>query len=134
MPPEDNQDQQDRKRDASNEKPQSDGGSSSSATEWDGKRLAADKVPADWGDGRPNGKGVGWRWQNPNYKGDGVRVDRGNPDSSYPSQREDHVIVNSRGNVIGLDGQPIDGSIDEDAVNAHIPLQDWLKWSSWNKP
>ncbi|MGA8173060.1 MAG: hypothetical protein WB816_19830, partial [Methylocystis sp.] len=62
IPPEDNHDREEQEKGASTEKPENDGAKSPSATEWDGKRLAVEKVPADWGDGRPNGKGVGWRW------------------------------------------------------------------------
>jgi len=146
MPPEDNRDGEGQQKDASAQGSQSDGDKSHPATEWDGKRLAAEKVPAEWGDGQPNNKfrpdgdgnpklqKEGWRWENPNYQGDGVRVDKGNPESSYPSQREDHVIVRSGGNVLGADGKPIKGGIRDDAENAHIPLKDWLKWGDWNNP
>jgi hypothetical protein len=33
-----------------------------------------------------------------------------------------HVIVRSNGVVLGRDGEPIDGSIQNDPENAHIPL------------
>lgn len=127
IPPEDDHDREKQRNDASAEKPQSDGEKSSSASEWDGKRLTAEKIPAEWGEGRPNNEGVGWRWENPDYQGDGVRVDKGNPDSSYPAQREDHVIVRWGGN-------PLKVRIKSDPINAHIPLKDWLKWKNWNKP
>ena len=65
---------------------------------------------------------------------DGVRIDKGDPASALPSQRVDHVIVRSDGVVLGRDGKPIRGSIEEDAVNAHIPLEAYRTWRSWNEP
>lgn len=50
------------------------------------------------------------------------------------SQQEDHVIVRDNGKVIGRDGQPIRGAIEDDPVNAHIPLKEWKQWKSWNHP
>ncbi len=40
------------------------------------------------------------------------------------------AIVNSNGQVIGRDGEPIDGSIKDNATQAHIPLSEWGKWDS----
>jgi hypothetical protein len=135
MPPEDNHDPKERKNDATAEKPQNGVEKSPSTSEWDGKRLAAAKVPAEWGEGQPNSKGEGWRWANPaNKKGDGVRVDKGDPNSDFPSQQQDHVIVRSGGKVLGADGTPIEVKIKNDPDNAHIPLKDWLQWREWNKP
>ena len=74
------------------------------------------------------------------YKADGgmpigrVRIDQGVPHSPSPSQQVDHVIVRRDGVVVGRDGNPISGSIKSDPVNAHIPLSDWLGWSSWDRP
>ena len=48
-------------------------------------------------------------------------------------QQVDHVIVRSKGKVLGRDGNPINGSIMDDPVNAHIPLSEWLQWKEWNK-
>jgi len=93
-----------------------------------------DKIPAEWGDGDDNRKGKGTRWQDPNNKGSGVRVDKGDPNNSQPSQQVDHVIVRDKGVVIGRDGNPINGSIKQDPTNAHIPLSEYVNWSSWNKP
>ncbi|MFC0027954.1 RHS repeat-associated core domain-containing protein [Micromonospora chaiyaphumensis] len=92
------------------------------------------KLPASWGNGKPNKKGVGTRWQDPKNQGNGVRIDQGNPNSPSPSQQVDHVVVRSNGKVIGRDGKPITGAINEDPTNAHIPLSEWQKWSSWNHP
>ena len=101
---------------------------------WPGLEAARKKVPTEWGEGRVSNKGDGWRWENPDYEGDGVRVDKGRPDSSLPSQREDHVVIRSGGKVLGADGDPIQTKIKADPENAHIPLEDWLRWREWNKP
>ncbi|NJP94870.1 hypothetical protein HCN51_36475 [Nonomuraea sp. FMUSA5-5] len=93
-----------------------------------------DHIPSEWGSGKPNKKGVGTRWQDPENQGNGVRVDRGNPDNPQPSQQVDHVVVRYNGRVIGRDGNPITGSIKDDFENAHIPFSEWSKWSTWYKP
>jgi hypothetical protein len=97
-------------------------------------KNARDKVPASWGEGKANKKGVGRRWQDPKNQGNGVRVDQGNPNHELPSQRVDHVIVRKDGKVVGRNGEPIEGSIKDDPTNAHIPMKDWEQWSSWDKP
>ncbi|UAL30922.1 hypothetical protein K8W59_05345 [Nocardioides rotundus] len=101
-----------------------------------GQRVvdARNKLPSSWGPGLPNSKKVGTRWFDPAApKANGVRIDQGSPGSLYPSQQVDHVIVRSGGNVLGPDGLPITGSIKQNP-QAHIPLDDWLSWSSWNAP
>lgn len=47
-------------------------------------------------------------------------------------QRVDHVIVRNNGQVIGRNGSPIQGSIRDNAVQAHIPLSEYRGWSTWN--
>jgi RHS repeat-associated protein len=101
---------------------------------WEVPQEAKDKIPSEWGEGQPNRKGEGHRWQDPEDKGSGVRIDKGDPENSQPSQQVDHVVVRDKGRVIGNDGQPINGSIKQNPSQAHIPLSDWLNWSSWNKP
>lgn len=91
------------------------------------------KFPSGWGN-KANKKGVGTRWQDPNNPGNGVRIDQGNPNHSLPSQQVDHVIVRRDGQVIGRDGNPIQGSIKENAEQAHIPLSEYENWKSWNSP
>lgn len=86
------------------------------------------------GEGRSNKKGEGARWEDPKDKGNGVRIDRGNPNVSQPTQQEDHVIVRHNGRVIGRDGKPIEGSIADNAEKAHIPLNEYRKWKKWNSP
>ena len=94
---------------------------------------ARTKVPKEWGAGEPNQKGDGWRWSDPaSPKDSGVRIDKGDPYSSQPSQREDHVVVRRGGRIIGRDGNPLpgDGSLKENPELGHIPLSEWLKWPS----
>lgn len=97
---------------------------------------AVDKVPDEWGPGRPNRKKEGERWLDPdNPQGNGVRIDKGDPSSPNPSQRVDHVVVRTDGKVLGPDGQPIPpGEPIQQHPEAHIPLSEWLKWRSWNQP
>jgi hypothetical protein len=60
-----------------------------------------------------------------------TRIDRGNPNAKFPSQRIDHVIVRKDGKVIGRDGRPINGSIRANPNDAHIPLIEWANWETW---
>jgi RHS repeat-associated protein len=99
-----------------------------------GLRKGTAKVPPSWGIGVPNAKKVGRRWEDPINQGNGVRIDKSGPGSPFLSQQVDHVIVRSGGVVIGRDGRGIIGSIKSDAANAHIPLDEWLLWKTWNKP
>jgi len=57
-------------------------------------QRGAAKVPAHWGTGTSNSKGVGTRWFDPAApKANGVRIDQGIPDSPWPGQQVDHVVV-----------------------------------------
>jgi hypothetical protein len=91
-----------------------------------------------WGDGQANSKKDGWRWSDPNDVGNGVRWDKGNPNSSWPSQQEDQVRVTSGGKVIGPDGNPIDRTETDPKPSrlpeSHIPSDDYEQWQDWNKP
>jgi hypothetical protein len=99
---------------------------------WSPGTAAARKVPSGWGSGTPTRKGGGTRWTDPKKPGNGVRIDAGNPANSQVTQQVDHVVVRHNGQVIGRSGQPISGSIADNAGEAHIPLSEWLTWSSWN--
>jgi len=92
------------------------------------------KVPSSWGSGRPNKKGVGTRWTDPRNQGNGIRIDQGDSLNTEVTQQVDHVVVRSGGEVIGRDGRPIVGTIKDNYDTAHIPLEEWLAWSSWNSP
>jgi RHS repeat-associated protein len=96
------------------------------------------KVPSSWGEGKANqksrgGNKLGTRWVDPSNQGNGIRIDKGDPGSSNPSQQVDHVVVRRGGKVIGPDGQPISGSIKNNP-QAHIPKSDWLRWKEWFTP
>ncbi|MGW1878756.1 RHS repeat-associated core domain-containing protein [Streptomyces sp. NPDC001975] len=95
-------------------------------------KSATSKVPDSLGAGKATKKGIGWRWND--GKGNGVRIDQGNPNNSQVYQQVDHVVINSGGRIIGRDGNPISGDIKSSAYDAHIPLRDWLKWKSWDSP
>lgn len=101
---------------------------------WSPGQQALNKVPASWGKGKPTKKGVGVRWTDPANPGNGIRIDRGNPANSQVTQQVDHVIVRHKGKVIGRNGRPIEGSVADNAAEAHIPLSEWTQWSSWSGP
>lgn len=97
--------------------------------------AARDKVPADWGPGLDNRKGVGRRWADPRDRRlNRIRIERGDPADPQPSQRVDRVRVVHQGKSIGRDGREIRGAVRLDPVNAHIPLSDWLQWRTWYAP
>lgn len=75
----------------------------------------------------PNRNGDGRRFENPANKGDRLRVDRGNPDSPWPSQRPDHVIEQKGGKTVDVNGNPINAPKPTKTPDAHVPLKDWLK-------
>lgn len=100
---------------------------------WDIPDTTISKFPEGWAVS-PNKKGVGFRWQDPNNKGNGVRIDKGEPDISQKTQQVDHVIVRYNGKVIGRDGKPVSGSIKDHAEEVHIPLNEYRKWKNWYSP
>jgi len=106
----------------------------SARQDWEVPQNVRDKLPENWGNGVANKKGEGVRFQDPDNPGNGVRVDRGNPDHSLPSQKVDHVVVRYGGRVLGRDGNPISGTIKENATQAHIPLSEYQTWSTWFSP
>ncbi|MFC5660719.1 RHS repeat domain-containing protein, partial [Streptomyces nogalater] len=106
-------------------------GGASSAPDWIPK-SATSKVPDSFGAGKATKKGIGWRWND--GKGNGVRIDQGNLNNSQVYQQVDHVVINSGGKILGRNGKPIEGDIKSNAYEAHIPLEEWLKWKSWNSP
>jgi hypothetical protein len=101
-------------------------------------------VPKEWGKGKPNRKAnqpgrkekPGWRWQNPKNKGDNIRIDKGDPNHTKPSQQVDHVRIDSNGKIVGKNGQnfPAGTKPEEFPLDTHIPLSEWRNWSSWNTP
>ena len=89
------------------------GGASESGDDWTVPQEVVDWFPESPGDGIPNKKEgkedpdfePGCRWQDPDDQGLGVHSDKGDPNSKFPSQQEDHVIVRPRGVVIGRGGK-----------------------------
>ena len=77
------------------------------ATDYEKLLIGAERprqVPPDWrGEALPNGRG--WRWFNPKNRGDSVRIYRGDPKASPPSEGP-YVVVTKNGEVIGRDGKP----------------------------
>lgn len=100
---------------------------------WSIPKEVEEKIPDGW-DRSETRKGVGTKWQDPNDNGNGVRIDKGNPNNSQTTQQTDHVIVRSEGKVIGRDGKPINGSIKDNYDKAHIPLSEYKDWIQWNSP
>ena len=64
------------------------------------------QIPSEW-QGEPLPDGAGWRWFNPENRGDSVRMYRAGPQSADPSIHEPYVIVTVNGQIIGRDGQPL---------------------------
>ena len=92
------------------------------------------KLPSEWGMGQPSTKKGGWKWTDPDNQGNGLRVDPANPSSLWQTQQVEHVVVRSLGVVLGRDGKPITGTIKDDPINAHIPLEEYRQWRTWNHP
>ncbi len=95
-----------------------------------------EQVPSSWGPGRPNKKGVGKKWRDPLNEGNHIRIDQGNPNSPYPSQQVNHVVVQSGNRFVGRDGTryPPGTSPRDFPTELHIPLSEWLRWSTWFTP
>jgi filamentous hemagglutinin len=77
-------------------------------------------------------KPEGVKWTDPDNFNNSVRIDKGNLNSKFTSQKVDHVVVNSNGKVLGRNGAPINGGIRENAIEAHIPLSEYVNWKKWN--
>jgi hypothetical protein len=109
---------------------------------WNGNhppKEAVDKVPSGWGPGSPNRKASkgkpGWRWADPkNPAGMNIRIDKGDPNSPFESQRVDHVRITYKGKVIGPDGREVPSGKPGKTRVAHIPLAEWLNWKTWYSP
>jgi hypothetical protein len=95
---------------------------------------AAAKVPDSRVDSLPNSKGVGTKWEDPGNRGNRIRVDAAVPDSPYPSQQANHVVIHSGGRILGPDGEPVIAPRPSKTEDADIPVSDWLNWQEWNQP
>ena len=79
----------------------------------------------------PNSKKTGSRFQDPDNKGNRVRVDKGDPNHDLPRQKVDHVVEQKGGKTIDGSGQEIKPTPDAPrpthTPEAHVPLDEWLK-------
>ena len=67
---------------------------------------------------------------------DNIRVMQGDPTAKFLHQKQDYVKITSNGRSIGRDGLAISDKIFEapsEIPEAHIPLNEWIKWEKWNK-
>ncbi|MDG9700911.1 RHS repeat-associated core domain-containing protein [Streptomyces sp. DH37] len=100
------------------------------------------KIPSGWSAPemtskfRKNPNKQGFTWRAPGRSQDSVRIDKGDPNSKWDTQRVDHVVVNSGGRIVGRGGEllPPGAKIKDHPVEAHIPLSEWQTWRSWNAP
>ena len=63
------------------------------------------QIPDDW-KGEPLPDRAGWRWLDPNDRGNSVRIYRGDGEAPY-------VVVTVAGDVIGRDGKPTGERLDD---------------------
>ena len=94
-----------------------------------------DKRLPDW-TVSPGRKPGSTRYVDPaNPQGNRVRVDKGNPESPFPAQQVDHVVIQCDGRTLMRDGSllPPNSRIDEFPAETHIPFDEWLKWKNWRE-
>ncbi|MGH3708600.1 MAG: polymorphic toxin type 17 domain-containing protein [Pseudonocardiaceae bacterium] len=103
-------------------------------TPWTLSGDVTSKIPGSW-KGQEIDKGPGTQWKDPaNPSGNHVRIDRGDPNNSQEYQKVDHVVIFSNGSYVGRDGQLLKGKTLKEVPEAHIPLSEYRKWKSWDKP
>jgi len=105
---------------------------------WQPPRQALDKIPEFLGKGQINNKEAGVKWSDGTKGNNAIRINQGDPKANYPSQRVPYVKIVRNGQVIGRDGKAILRTRDipkpKDHPDAHIPLSEWIKWSTeWTK-
>jgi len=105
---------------------------------WQPTRQALDKIPEFLGKGRVTDKGEGVKWSDGTKGNNVIRINQGDPKADYPSQRVPYVKLVRNGQVIGRDGKPIlrSPTIHKSSKHpdAHIPLSEWIKWTTeWTK-
>ncbi|QWW67928.1 hypothetical protein [Rhizobium sp. WYJ-E13] len=71
-------------------------------------KVRPPQIPSHWV-GKPTSSSRGWRWDDPDNSGNGVRFFAGDPDDPVPSKRNTYVVVVSGGVAMGADGNPIPG-------------------------
>ncbi len=77
-------------------------------------------VPEEWVE-EPAGKGDGVKYVDPENVHNDVRIQRGNPESDFPSQRNDYVKWKRNGQWLDKNGNPVLG----DSPEAHIPFDEF---------
>ncbi len=71
---------------------------------------------------KTSNKGIGTKFMDPkNPKGNNVRVQQGNPNSSNPAQQKPYVKQTKDGQVIDKNGQ----SVSSDSPAAHQPKDEF---------
>jgi hypothetical protein len=100
-------------------------------------KEAFEKVPKGW-KAKPAKDGIGVRFSDPSKgaKSNNIRIDQGDPNSEYETNRDDHVHIQSKGKVMGKSGEAApDPKIDKNGfeMQRHIPLEDWKNWVNWDK-
>jgi hypothetical protein len=95
-------------------------------------QSVVDKFPAGFAAPELTVKDGGVRWMIPpaHKSPGGVRIDPARS-TGYPSQRVPHVVVRSNGKVIGRNGEPLPNARSADA---HIPLEEYKTWRTWDHP
>lgn len=95
------------------------------------RRLEKVRAKLDGWKEEPNSKKTGSRFQDPNDRGNRVRVDKGDPNHDLPRQKVDHVVEQKGGKTIDENGEEIKPTPDAPkptrTPEAHVPLDDWLK-------
>ncbi|WP_137935468.1 hypothetical protein [Mesorhizobium comanense] len=89
------------------------------------------RIPRGW-TVKQNGQGFGFTFSDPTRKQVSIRVDKGDPNSDFPSQQIDHVVVNNGRGVVGVDGNLTGISIDP--LNAHVSMDVYKGWKDILKP
>ncbi|MFI1585293.1 RHS repeat domain-containing protein [Embleya sp. NPDC020630] len=81
---------------------------------------------------------AGFKWSGADARDEMIRIDMGDPRSPQASQRVDHVRITYKGKPIGRNGEPMSPSKEIPnptmTAEAHIPLDQWLRWRQWYSP
>ena len=76
-------------------------------------------VPENW-EQSPSNKGEGMRYCDPNNPHNEVRLQKGKPEVSNPSQQKDYVRWKKDGGWLDKDGKP-----STDIEDTHIPIEEF---------
>ena len=77
-------------------------------------------VPDEWV-AKPSDKGIGQKYVDPNNSGNDIRIQKGNPNSSNPAQRQNYVKWKRNGQWLDKNGNPV----SRDAPESHIPFEEF---------